>query len=269
MGRKKKTEFTSNDINELNILHNMGNNNIEEVINEINQTKSNNLEENKIIDNINIVNEEINEEIKEKKKRGRKKKIDIINTLNIFSKSDNKEIIQDNKEIISDEKNTIFNEKNTNSDESKNEIFKELLVRQFKNVCSSKKLQFNDIKRISKFLGDTIFDENKCSLWNGYITNEKNQSKGTYINFYFNKKKIALHRLLYINYIGEITNDEYIKFSCDNKGKCCTIAHMKKYTYYKNVEDNEQPSENNSSQNTLINNNIHINTNKEKLVVEF
>ena len=50
-----------------------------------------------------------------------------------------------------------------------------------------------------------------------------------YINFYFNKKKIALHRLLYINYVEDVSPNEYIKFLCDNKGKCCNINHMKKY----------------------------------------
>ncbi len=277
MGRKKKTEFTKKEISELNILHNLTNNNIEQAINELELTNSNtnsnsnsNSNSNTNLNNLDIVlkkeieeeiKEEIKTEIKEKKKRGRKKKLELLNSLDIFEKIEKKELI---KEV--DEKVSI--EEKVNSDENKNEIFKELLVKQLKNICSSKKLQFSDIKRISKFLRETIFDENKCSLWNGYITNEKNQSKGTYINFYFNKKKIALHRLLYINYIGEITNDEYIKFSCDNKGKCCTIAHMKKYTYYKNIDGNEHIPDINQ-ENTSSNNNIHINTNKEKLVVEF
>jgi hypothetical protein len=43
---------------------------------------------------------------------------------------------------------------------------------------------------------------------------------------------------------------------------------MKKYTYYKNIDDSENPVEN-TNLSTHSNNNIHINTNKEKLVVEF
>ena len=58
----------------------------------------------------------------------------------------------------------------------------------------------------------------------------KNEEKNSYINFYFNGKKHALHRLLYINYIGELLDSEYIKFKCSNKGKCCNINHFYKIT---------------------------------------
>ena len=82
------------------------------------------------------------------------------------------------------------------------------------------------------------------------------------LNFYFNKKKIALHRLLYINYIGEISNKEYIRFTCDNKGKCCNINHMKKYSYNRNfIKTN-----NNSNINQ---NNINISFTTNDLTVEF
>ena len=104
-----------------------------------------------------------------------------------------------------------------------------MLNKQLKNVNAQNKLNFNDIKRISKFLTTSIFSEDNCSLWTGYITNENNNLKGTYINFYYNKKKIALHRLLYENYIDKINEDDYIKFTCINKGKCCNINHLKKY----------------------------------------
>lgn len=112
-----------------------------------------------------------------------------------------------------------------------NDFLAELLVNQLKNVCSTKKLNYGDIKRISKFISSSIFNKDVCSIWNGYITNEKKNNKGTYINFYFKKKKIALHRLLYHNYIGELSDKEYIKFNCVNKGKCCNIYHMSKYSY--------------------------------------
>lgn len=105
----------------------------------------------------------------------------------------------------------------------------ELLQNQRKDIPSDKKLLYNDLKRISKYLPNSIFNEG-CSLWNGYITsikgvNETNQ----YINFYFKGKKHALHRLLYVNFIGELCDNEYIKFKCINKGKCCNIHH-----FYKN-----------------------------------
>ncbi len=283
MGRKKKNNFSLNEINELNELHLMNTNNEKsvQVVNDL-DSPINSDNNQKSLDNTTTLAKQEIIDIPEKKKRGRKKKVvsEIkLQSTEIFSKrkdigaviGDDEQI--ENKKTISDDKNkkSSSEEKLTNSDDGKNELFKELLTKQLKNICPSKKLQFNDIKRISKFLAETIFDENKCSLWNGYITNEKNQHKGTYINFYFNKKKIALHRLLYINYIGDITNDEYIKFSCENKGKCCTIAHMKKYTYTKSLGDNEQ-NDNSSSSSTYntTKKNVHISSlNKNKFTVEF
>jgi hypothetical protein len=114
-----------------------------------------------------------------------------------------------------------------------NSILNELFINQLKNINPQKKLSYCDIQRISKFLKASIFG-NTCSLWTGYITNDKNINKGVYINFYYNKKKIALHRLLYANYVGEISDKEYIKYNCVNKGKCCNIHHMSKFTYKKN-----------------------------------
>jgi hypothetical protein len=157
-----------------------------------------------------------------------------------------------------------------------NLYLKELLKNQLKNISSDKKLNYNDIKRISKFLSCSIFDKNNCCIWDGYITNEKNQSKGTYINFYFNKKKIALHRLLYINYVEDMSPDEYIKFSCVNKGKCCNVNHMQKFIYNKNIDNNninqvEIDIINNKSSDKInknIGEHISINTEKKKLIIE-
>ena len=142
------------------------------------------------------------------------------------------------------------------------DLIKELLQNQLPNINPSKKLNYNDLKRISKFLSSSIFDKNNCALWTGYITNEKkNQTKGIYINFYFNQKKIALHRLLYLNYIGEILNTEYIKFSCVNKGKCCNIHHMNKFPY--NLSE-PHIKENNELNTT----GVHIMQNKNDLILE-
>ncbi|ARF09775.1 hypothetical protein Indivirus_3_24 [Indivirus ILV1] len=113
---------------------------------------------------------------------------------------------------------------------SKKEILDELIKKQLKNVTTNK-LSYEDIHRLSKYIKNSIFDENECSLWNGYITNIDNESKGVYINFYYNGKKIALHRILYSNYIGSLDESEYLKFSCENKGKCCNIKHIQKFKY--------------------------------------
>ena len=121
--------------------------------------------------------------------------------------------------------------------EDKNNIFKELIAKQIK-VNNSNKLSVQDIKRISKNIVTSIFNLNECSIWDGYITNLNVKNRGTYINFYFKKKKVALHRLLYNNYVSVLNKDEYIKYTCENKGKCCNINHMKKYKYNKPKVDN-------------------------------
>lgn len=101
-----------------------------------------------------------------------------------------------------------------------NEFLKELIDKQLK-CDEDKKLNVNDMKRICKYTESSLFGQ-ECCLWKGNINN----NKSSYINFYFNKKKQALHRLLYINYIGDI-NNKYLTFSCKNKGMCCNINHIK------------------------------------------
>lgn len=108
----------------------------------------------------------------------------------------------------------------------------EMLEKQQNNINYKNKLHYNDMKRISKYINQSIFHPTECCIWNGYITNITN-NKGIYINFFFNCKKVALHRLLYINFIENLSNEDYIKFLCPNKGKCCNINHMKKFKYNK------------------------------------
>jgi hypothetical protein len=179
-----------------------------------------------------------------------------LNSYNIIKKN-----IDENKTDDLIENKNLINKKNKSMSDESNIILKELLNKQLKNIIIQNKLNFSDIKRISKFLTTSIFDENNCSLWNGYVTNENNNLKGTYINFYYNKKKIALHRLLYENYVDKINEDDYIKFTCVNKGKCCNINHLKKFSYNKNdiIVNNNQN----------LDSNIKINLDKNKLTLEF
>jgi hypothetical protein len=120
----------------------------------------------------------------------------------------------------------------------KKKYLRELISNQLKNIQPTRRLLYKDLCRISKYIDSSIFDENECCLWNGYITNSQNMRKGTYINFFFRNKKVALHRLLYENFVGALSDDYYLKFSCDdeNKGKCCNINHMIKYKYNSNNE---------------------------------
>lgn len=115
----------------------------------------------------------------------------------------------------------------------------ELKRRQLPSCPASKAFRPGDIQRIVQHTTHSIFDKENCALWTGYITNLRNKRKGTYVNFYFrNKKKVALHRLLYANFKGEISADEYIKYSCQNKGRCCNVNHMVKFEY--NAPDEEK-----------------------------
>ena len=113
------------------------------------------------------------------------------------------------------------------------DLVKELTQKQLSDIPNDKKLCHSDIRRICKYINNSIFDAKQCCIWNGYITNENNISKGTYINFYFNNKKMALHRLLYINFVDNLTNEYYLKFTCSNKGKCCNVNHIKRFRYKK------------------------------------
>lgn len=130
---------------------------------------------------------------------------------------------------------------------------KELKTKQLQNVHPSKKLRSSDIHRIVQHTDTSIFDEDKCCLWTGYITNLKNKRKGTYINFYFrDKKKVALHRLLYSNFKDNIENSDYIKYSCPNKGKCCNINHMVKFEYVSNENgDSDDDDESDSTSDSV------------------
>ena len=113
-----------------------------------------------------------------------------------------------------------------------NFIFTEMIKKQRKDIPENKKLSLHDIKRICKNLNQSIFTD-KCSLWSGYVTNKNKTNKGTYVNFYFRHKKVALHRLLYINYNNDLSDNEYLKYTCCNKGVCCNVNHLRKFKYNK------------------------------------
>lgn len=168
---------------------------------------------------------------------------------------------------------------NENFKTNNDKLFFELIKKQNKIIVGDKKLLYNDLKRISKYLSKSIFDDS-CSLWNGYITVVKNDVKKSYINFYFNGKKYALHRLLYINYIGKLDDSEYIKFNCQNKGVCCNINHFYKINKdymdcntIKNVNniacDNITKNVNNTDMETIETETIHTEKIPINIIVGF
>jgi len=150
-------------------------------------------------------------------------------------------------------------------------ILVELIKNQKKNIPVDKKLLHNDLKRISKYLTNSIFG-NECSLWTGYVTVIKNEEKNSYVNFYYCGKKYALHRLLYQNFIGELLDSEYIKFKCPNKGKCCNINHFYKINKNENLNNTNDKNENKELTNdteTNKPNESYTENNKKKIVVDF
>lgn len=155
--------------------------------------------------------------------------------------------IKDNKDIKNNKDKAIKEHIPTQTLSSK-EILEELVQKQLKNVPTNKKLRYNDLVRVCKLISHSIFDENVCSVWKNYAGDKYSTNKALrapYINFYFRKKKTALHRLLYVNYVGALSTKEYLKFSCPNKGRCCNINHIKKFGY-KDVDGGDDSTEQSS-----------------------
>ena len=150
-----------------------------------------------------------------------------------------------------------------------NQNLKELIRKQLPVVEDDKKLFLQDIQRICKNISSSPFNKTNCCLWNGYITNLNKSNKGTYINFYFRHKKVALHRLLYANYVGPITSTDYLKYTCKNKGLCCNINHLEKFKYNKSENDKKHPPPEKKISISIIKNNKSTENVNKKLCIEF
>jgi hypothetical protein len=81
-------------------------------------------------------------------------------------------------------------------------------------------------------------------------------------NFYFNGKKVALHRLLYNNFLGDLDDSEYLKYNCENKGKCCNLNHFKRV-----IPENSFHETPNEPKDNIID--ISSNKLKKNITVEF
>jgi hypothetical protein len=110
---------------------------------------------------------------------------------------------------------------------NKNKLLTELCLKQRKKADKKYFLELNDIIRLLKNIDNSIFNQDDCVIWKGYLT-KCNNNKSCYVNFYLKKRKLALHRILYINFIDDLDVKHYLKFTCDNPGKCCNINHIVK-----------------------------------------
>ena len=117
---------------------------------------------------------------------------------------------------------------------SKNKILVELINNQIDDIDNKKKLDVRSLQRISRNIDNSIFGD-KCVIWQGYITYIESTNVH-YINFFFDGKKQALHRLLYLNFIGDVKANEYLKYNCNNKGKCCNVNHIYKINSKKTLD---------------------------------
>jgi len=102
---------------------------------------------------------------------------------------------------------------------NKNNILFELLNKQLSNIPENNKLTYKDLARILRYIDTSIF-QTQCTLWTGNISDK--------IYFCFKYNKVCLRRLLYINFIGNINDDEEIIVTCKNSESCCNIGHFKK-----------------------------------------
>ncbi len=110
---------------------------------------------------------------------------------------------------------------------NRDEIINKLFDKQIPNIESKKRLNVKDIIRFVSYIKSDPFSLTRCCEWHGSISKSSHQSK--YINFWFNKKKQALHRILYANYKGNLPKNKYLKFSCvdpNMHGICCNINHI-------------------------------------------
>ena len=143
-------------------------------------------------------------------------------------------------------------------------IFDELIKKQLKNINDELKLNYNDLKRLSLKIEKSIFDKEECCL----LKNNDNN-----INFYLNKKKVSLHRLLYINFIGPLDKKTYIKTTCKNIKICYNINHFiikNNIINNKNIDndnkniDNDNKNIDNDNKN-IDNNNKNIDNNNKNI----
>ena len=142
-------------------------------------------------------------------------------------------------------------------------IINNLIKLQRPNIRTDKILLEKDLKRIINRTDGITNTTNDCILWKGYITHNKID----YINFYFKGKKCALHRILYINFKGKLNDNDYLEFTCNNKGRCCNINHIIKKRDIKNInllnnnQDNNQDNNQNNNQDNNQDNNQNYSPN--------
>lgn len=102
------------------------------------------------------------------------------------------------------------------------EIFRKYFSQQRKNIANNDiygRMSFEDIKRVEKNIQGDIFS-NECCSYKGEITNKN------YLTISFNGIKVSVLRLLYHNYIDDITENHILTYKCKNRSLCCCLNHL-------------------------------------------
>ena len=122
----------------------------------------------------------------------------------------------------------------------KKDLLTEMQMKQHSVIDKKYRLENSDIERLCKYINKSIFTSDGCVLWSGYLT-KSNGGKSHYVNFFIKGKKLAVHRILYINFIGELKTSQYLKYTCENPGCCCNLSHF--YRIDRSVDETENVEE--------------------------
>lgn len=125
---------------------------------------------------------------------------------------------------------------------NKNDLLCELCSNQRDDINENYKLEIGDLARFTKGIDKSIFNSDECVLWKDYEDFEDNE-KPKYVNFYLKKKKLSLHRILYINFIDCLEKNSYLKYTCDNQGICCNLKHIIKTSDKNKKEEAKEENE--------------------------
>lgn len=106
----------------------------------------------------------------------------------------------------------------------------ELVRNQLQDVDPARKLSLCDIERLAKFSdGKSYFDPLKCTPFQGYVNH--NRPRDVCIVFFHKRRKVALHRLLFENYVGPLNYFQYVRHTCGNRYSCVNVLHLKRIDY--------------------------------------
>lgn len=135
-------------------------------------------------------------------------------------------------------------------------ILAQLLIYQRSDVEKEYKLTLNLIIKVIKILGEktlgNLLDNNNKNCW--INMDSVDNKKISCINFYINNKKIALHRLMYINFTDSLDKNSYLKHTCNNKN-CYNIYHLEKAIHNDNEIQHQEVTR------------IAVNNNYDKIII--